>query len=393
MDFEYSEEQNMLRDTLAGYLARHYDFEARRAAVRSASGWRPEVWRALAQELSIFGAAFPESLGGLGGGAIEHAIVMEELGKVLALEPYLGTLVIGGGLLRQAGGELAAAFVPRIMTGETVLAFAQAEPGTRYALTHVATTAVRKGDGYVLNGRKSVVIGAPWATQLVVVARSGGAPRDADGITLLLVDGDAKGVHVQDYPTIDGGRAAEIHFDNVKVPASRVIGAEGAGLPLLERVADEAVCALCAEAVGGMRRLLADTVAYACQRKQFGVPIASFQVLQHRMADMFVALEQSIALTLVATLKLDSPPAERALAASAAKLQIDSAGRFIGQAAIQIHGGMGITEELALGHYFKRLTAIGSQFGTAEHHLRRYADLSLGSPLPPAGEGPGERAA
>ncbi|HXG29499.1 MAG TPA: acyl-CoA dehydrogenase family protein [Nevskiales bacterium] len=377
MDFEYSEEQNMLRDTLAGYLARHYDFEARCAAVRSASGWRPEVWRALAQELSIFGAAFPESLGGLGGGAIEHAIVMEELGKVLALEPYLGTLVIGGGLLKQAGGALAQEFVPRIMAGEAVLAFAQAEPGVRYALTEVATTAKRQADGYVLNGRKSVVIGAPWATQLVVVARSGGAPRDAEGITLLLVDKDSNGIRTQDYPTIDGGRAAEVFFDEVRVPAGRVIGTEGAALPLLERVADEAVCALCAEAVGCMRRLLADTVAYACQRKQFGVPIASFQVLQHRMADMFVALEQSIALTLVATLKLDSPPAERALAASAAKVQIGSAGRFIGQAAIQIHGGMGITEELALGHYFKRLTAIGSQFGTAEHHLRRYADLSL----------------
>ena len=331
----------------------------------------------LAEELSLFGAAFPETLGGLGGNAIEHAVVMEEFGKALVVEPYLGTLVIGGGLLKQAGGALAAEFVPRIIDGDAVLAFAASEPQARYDLADLQTTAVRQQGDWVLNGRKSFVVGAPWATQLLVTARSSGAQRDRGGVTLLLVDADAAGIRRQDYPTIDGGRASEVWFEGVRIPAGRVIGEADGALSLLERIADEAICALCAEAVGGMQRMLADTVSYASQRKQFGTPLASFQVLQHRMADMYAALEQSSALTQVATMKLESPAIERALAASAAKVQIGQAAKFIGQAAIQIHGGMGITEELALGHYFRRTTAIGSQFGSVDFHLRRYADLAL----------------
>ncbi len=377
MDFAFTEEQDLLRDTLGSWLSDHYDFETRRAAVASAAGWRPEVWRALAQDLSLFGAAFPETLGGLGGNTVEHSVVMEEFGKALVVEPYLGTLVIGGGLLKQAGGAVAAEFVPRIIAGEAVLAFAASEPQSRYDFADLQTTATRQQGDWVLNGRKSIVVGAPWATHLLVTARSGGAQRDRGGVTLLLVDADAPGVRRQDYPTIDGGRASEIWFDAVRVPAGRVIGGADDALPLVERIADEAICALCAEAVGGMRRMLADTVNYASQRKQFGAPLASFQVLQHRMADMFAALEQSSALTQVATMKLERPTVERALAASAAKVQVGNAAKFIGQAAIQIHGGMGITEELALGHYFRRATAIGSQFGSVDHHLRRYADLSL----------------
>lgn len=377
MDFAFTEEQNLLRDTLANWLSDHYDFETRRAAVASAAGWRPEVWRALAQDLSLFGAAFPETLGGLGGNAVEHSVVMEEFGKALVVEPYLGTLVIGGGLLKQAGGATAEEFVPRIIAGEAVLAFAAGEPQSRYDLADLQTTATRQQGDWVLNGRKSIIVGAPWATHLLVTARSGGAQRDRCGVSLLLVDADAPGIRRQDYPTIDGGRASEIWFDAVRVPAGRVIGGADDALPLVERIADEAICALCAEAVGGMRRMLADTVNYASQRKQFGTPLSSFQVLQHRMADMFAALEQSSALTQVATMKLERPTVERALAASAAKVQIGNAAKFIGQAAIQIHGGMGITEELALGHYFRRATAIGSQFGSVDHHLRRYADLSL----------------
>jgi alkylation response protein AidB-like acyl-CoA dehydrogenase len=377
VDFAFTEEQDLLRDTLGSWLSDHYDFETRRAAVASAAGWRPEVWRALAQDLSLFGAAFPETLGGLGGNTVEHSVVMEEFGKALVVEPYLGTLVIGGGLLKQAGGAVAAEFVPRIIAGEAVLAFAASEPQSRYDFADLQTTATRQQGDWVLNGRKSIVVGAPWATHLLVTARSGGAQRDRGGVTLLLVDADAPGVRRQDYPTIDGGRASEIWFDAVRVPAGRVIGGADDALPLVERIADEAICALCAEAVGGMRRMLADTVNYASQRKQFGAPLASFQVLQHRMADMFAALEQSSALTQVATMKLERPTVERALAASAAKVQVGNAAKFIGQAAIQIHGGMGITEELALGHYFRRATAIGSQFGSVDHHLRRYADLSL----------------
>lgn len=371
MDFDYSVEQDMLRDTLASYLADHYDFETRRAVVATPAGWRPKVWADLAERLNLLGAAFPEEYGGMGGGAIENAVVMEELGKALVVEPYLGTVVIGGGLLKQVGGALAAEWLPRIIAGQAVLAFAYSEPQARYNLAEVATTATKRDGGYVLSGRKTGVTGGPWASQLLVTARSG------DGISLLLVDTDAKGLTRSDYPTIDGGRASDITFNDVLVPAERLLGAEGAALPLVERAADEAICALCAEAVGGMRRMLADTVVYASQRKQFGVALATFQVLQHRMADMFTALEQSAALTLVATMKLDRPAAERALAASAAKAQVGKAAKLLGQAAVQIHGGMGITEELSLGHYFRRATAIGNQFGNTDYHLRRYADLSL----------------
>lgn len=371
MDFDYSVEQNLLRDTLASYLADHYDFETRRAAVAKPAGWRPKVWADLAERLNLLGAPFPEEVGGLGGGAIENAIVMEELGKALVVEPYLGTVVIGGGLLKQAGGALAAEWLLRIIEGKAVLAYAAAERQARYSLTDIATTATKTDGGYVLNGKKSGVVGGAWASQFLVTAKSG------QGISLLLVDADAQGITRSDYPTIDGSRASDISFDNVAVPATRLVGAEGAALPLLERVSDEAICALCSEAIGGMRRMLAETVTYASQRKQFGVPLATFQVLQHRMADMFTALEQSAALTLVATMKLDRPAPERALAASAAKVQVDNAAKLVGQAAVQIHGGMGITEELSLGHYFRRATAIATQFGNVDFHLRRYADLSL----------------
>lgn len=371
MDFAFTEEQGLLRDTLAGWLRDHYDFETRRKVVSSEPGWRPQVWRALSQDLNIFGAAFPESLGGLGGNAIEHSVVMEEFGKALVVEPYLGTLVIGGGLLKQAGGALAAEFVPQIIAGEAVLAWAGSERQARYDLAALQTTATASGGEWLLSGHKSQVIGAAWSTHYLVSASSTG------GVTLLLVDANSPGIRRQDYPTIDGGRASELWFDKVRVPATRVLGEPGAALPLVERMADEAICALCAEAVGAMRVMLADTVNYASQRKQFGTPLASFQVLQHRMADMYAALEQSIALTQVATMKLEQPAAERALSASAAKAQIGNAAKFIGQSAVQIHGGMGITEELSLGHYFRRTTAIGSQFGSVDHHLRRYADLSL----------------
>ncbi len=372
MDFDFTSEQTMLGDTLASFLSGRYDFETRRKVVCSDSGWRPEIWQALATELDILGAAFPEKLGGQGGGAVENSIVMEEFGKAMAVEPYLGTVVIGGGFLKYADGALTREFVPKIISGEAVLAFAQAEPQSRYNLADIRTTAVKKGGGYVLSGHKSVVVGAPWATQLIVTARNSGGQRDAKGVSLFLVDRDAKGLRRQDYRTVDDGRASEIFLDSV---SGRLIGDEGVTLPLIERVVDEAICALSAEAVGCMRRMLADTVSYATQRKQFGQPIAMFQVLAHRIADMFVVLEQSSALAQAAILKLDTP--ERAAAASAAKVQVGNAAKFIGQAAIQIHGGMGITEELALGHYFKRVTAIGSQFGSVDHHLQRYADLAL----------------
>jgi alkylation response protein AidB-like acyl-CoA dehydrogenase len=377
MDFSFTEEQTMLRDTVASYLADHYDFDTRRAAVKSAAGWRPEVWRAFAEDLGILGASFPEEQGGLGGGATETMVVMEEFGKALVVEPYLGTVVIGGGFLQHAKPAGADEMIGRIIAGQATIAFAYAEPQGRYNLADLVTTARKDGSGWVLNGHKAVVIGAPWASHLVVTARTGGGQREAGGVSVFLLDKAAAGVVTRDYPTVDGRRASEVFFENVKLPAEALIGAEGGALPLVEQVVDEAIAATCAEACGVLRRLHEGTLDYTKQRKQFGVPIASFQVLQHRMVDMFIQLEQAISMTYMAHIKLAEPAAERAKALSAAKVQIGRACRFVGQNAIQLHGGMGMTDEMAIGHYFKRATMIESEFGSVDHHLRRYETLSL----------------
>jgi alkylation response protein AidB-like acyl-CoA dehydrogenase len=377
MDFSFTEEQSMLRDTVASYLGDKYDFEARRGIVKSEAGWRPDYWQAFAHELGILGAPFSEELGGLGGGATENMIVMEEFGKALVIEPYLGTVVIGGGFLKHSGYAGAAELIGQIIEGKTVFAFAYAEPQARYTWQDLKTTAKKDGAGYVLNGHKAVVVGAPWATHLIVTARTGGAQRDSGGVSVFVVDKAAKGVVTRDYPTVDGLRASEVFFENVAVGADALIGAEGAGLPLVEKVIDEAIAAVCAEAVGVLRKAHEQTLDYTKQRKQFGQPIAQFQVLQHRMVDMFIQLEQSVSMTYMATIKLDESDHERAKAISAAKVQIGRACKFIGQNAIQLHGGMGMTDELAVGHYFKRATIIEGLFGSVDHHLRRYEALSI----------------
>jgi hypothetical protein len=377
MDFSFTEEQSMLRDTVASYLADHYDFDKRRAAVKSASGWRPEVWKAFAQDLGILGATFPEDVGGLGGGPTEMMVVMEEFGKALVVEPYLGTVVIGGGFLKHAAPAGAAEMIGRIIAGEATIAFAWAEPQGRYALSDLKTTARKDGADFVLGGMKSVVIGAPWASHLIVTARTGGSQREAKGVSVFLVEKSAKGVSVRDYATNDDRRASEVLLENVRVPREAIIGHEGAALDLVEQVVDEALAATCAEACGVLRKLHEGTVEYTKQRKQFGVPIASFQVLQHRMVDMFIQVEQAVSMTYMANIKLDETAAERAKAISAAKVQVGRACRFVGQNAIQLHGGMGMTDEMAIGHYFKRATMIEGEFGSTDHHLARYEALSF----------------
>ncbi|HEX6859036.1 MAG TPA: acyl-CoA dehydrogenase family protein [Caulobacteraceae bacterium] len=376
MDFNFTEEQSMLRDTVASFLQDKYDFETRRKIIASESGWRADYWAAFANELGILGAPFSEELGGLGGGAIENMIVMEEFGKALVVEPYLGTVVIGGGFLKHSGYAAASDVIASIIGGETVIAFAYAEPQGRYNWANLKTTAKKDGAGYVLNGHKAVVVGAPWATHLIVTARTGGSQAEANGVSVFLVEKSLPGIVTRDYPTVDGQRASEVYFENVSIPAEALIGAEGAGLPLVEKVIDEATAAVCAEAVGCMRKLHEGTLDYARQRKQFGQPIANFQVLQHRMVDMFINLEQSVSMTYMATIKVEDD-AERAKAVSAAKVQVGKACKFVGQQAIQIHGGMGMTDELAIGHYFKRATMIESLFGSVDHHLRRYEALSF----------------
>jgi alkylation response protein AidB-like acyl-CoA dehydrogenase len=378
MDFSFTEEQTLLRDSVAAYLADHYDFDKRRAAVASAAGWRPEVWKAFAEELGILGASFSEEHGGLGGGATEVMVVMEEFGKALVVEPYVPTVVIAGGLYSKAGGAGAADAIGAIIEGRDIYAFAWAEPTARYNLADLSTTARKEGSGWVLNGAKAVVVGAPWANKLVVTARTGGARRDAQGVSVFVVDKNAAGVTTRDYPTVDGARASEVVFENVSLPAEALVGPEGAALPLVTELVDEAIAATCAEACGVLRRLHEGTLDYTKQRKQFGVPIASFQVLQHRMVDMFIHLEQAISMTYMATIKLAETADERSKAVSAAKVQIGKACKFVGQNAIQLHGGMGMTDELAIGHYFKRATIIEGLYGSVDHHLKRYETLSLG---------------
>jgi hypothetical protein len=368
MDFNFTAEQEMLRDSVARYCGDHYSFPQRQAVIRSAEGWRPGFWRGLADDVGILGAPFDEAMGGLGGGAIESMIVMEEIGKALVIEPYLDTVVIGGGLLRRCGTPRAGELIGGIIAGEVRLAFAHLEPSSRFDLANVATSAVQDGGTWRISGMKDAVRGAPFATHVLVNARVSGAGSDRAGVSAFLVAAGAPGLSSREYPTVDGSRAADLKFDGV---SAELLGPAGQGLDLLEAAVDEGVVALCAEGVGVMRRLLADTVEYTKQRKQFDAPIAANQVLQHRMVDMYMSLEQSISMTYMATLKLDRPVLERQRAVSAAKVQVGKSAKLVGQSAIQLHGGMGMTNELAVSHYFKRATMIESELGSVDHHAAR----------------------
>jgi alkylation response protein AidB-like acyl-CoA dehydrogenase len=374
MDFNYTETQDMLRDTLARFLADTYDFDKRQKMLAMEGGRDPGIWKALATELGILSAPFSEEQGGLGGGPLENAIMMEELGKVIAVEPYLQTVVIGGGALKAARGALSESMIPEIIAGNAIIAFAYAEPQGRYDLANLRTTAKKDGAGYVLNGHKGVVYCAPYATHLLVTARTGGSQREAEGVELFLVDAKTPGIVRRDYPCVDGFQASEVYFENASIPAEALLTG---GLPLVEKIVDEAIVGVCAEASGVTRKLHQGTLDYSKQRQQFGQPIGRFQVLQHRMADMFLEVEQIASMTLMATLKLDLPDAKRKAAVSLAKAKVARSAKFVGQNAIQTHGGIGITQELAIGHYFKRSTMIEGQFGSADHHLDRYEQLTL----------------
>ena len=376
MDFNFTEEQDMVRDGLSRMVREQYDWETRRAAITSKEGWRPEVWAQLA-ELGILGMPFSEEAGGFGGNAVDAMVVMQEFGQGLVVEPFVPTVVCAGGFLKHAGTDAQKEeHLASIIDGSRVFAFAYAEPRGRFNYADLETTAKADGAGYVLNGHKAVVIGAPWASHLVVTARTGGERRDASGVSVFIVDKASEGVVTRDYETVDGRRASEVYFENVSVPADALIGEEGAALPLIERVTDEAIAAQCAEACGAMKIAHQMTVEYSRQRKQFGVPIGSFQVLQHRMVDMYTAYEQSVSLTYLATLKLEADEAERKRAVSAAKVGVGQAARLIGEEAVQIHGGNGVTDEYAIGHYFKRLTVFDSEFGNVDHHLKRHVALA-----------------
>jgi pimeloyl-CoA dehydrogenase small subunit len=376
MDFELSEEQRLLKQSVERLLADRYGFEQRTAYMKEAGGFSRALWKQYA-ELGLLALPFAEEDGGIGGGPVEVMIVMEALGRALVLEPYLATVVLAGGVLRHAGSKAQrAGLVPKIADGSLVLALAHSERQSRYDLADVAATAKRDGAGYVLDGAKGLVLHGDSADKLVVSARVAGKPRERDGIGLFLVDAKAKGVSVRGYQTIDGLRAAEINLSSVKVGAEDVLGEPGKAFAVIERVVDEAMAALCAEAVGAMMVMHEATVDYLKTRRQFGVPIGNFQVLQHAAVDMLMAAEQARSMALLATMMVEETNAvERHKSIAAAKVQIGRSGRFVGKTATQLHGGIGMTMEYKVGHYFKRVTAIDVLFGDADHHLAAIAKM------------------
>src|SRR3954451_10864989 len=375
MDFDLNEEQRLLKGSIDGLLTDSYDFESRKKYMKEKGGWSKAVWLKLAEQ-GLLGLPFAEADGGFGGGGVETMIVMEALGKALVLEPYLPTVVIGGGYLPHAGTDAQnGTHVPGIVDGSKTLAFDQLEKNSRYDLFDVTTTAKKKGEGWVIDGEKFVVLNGENADTLIVTARTRGERRDTSGIGVFLGPANANGVAKKSYPTQDGLHAADITFTGVEVGADAALGNPDDSLALIERVVDEARIALCAEAVGLMDESLKTTVEYIKTRKQFGVAIGSFQSLQHRASDMFVATEQARSMSMFATMAADFEDAkERSNAVAAAKVQIGKSLKFVGQQAIQLHGGIGMTMEAKIGHYFKRLTMIENSFGDTDYHQRRVAD-------------------
>jgi pimeloyl-CoA dehydrogenase small subunit len=376
MDFSLSDEQSMLKDSIERFVQNDYDFDTRRKVTALEEGFSRDNWKQFA-ELGWLAVPFSEEDGGFGGGAVELMLVMEQIGRGLVVEPYLCSVVLAGGLLKHAGSDAQkASHLAAIIDGSKLGAFAFAEPQGRFNLADLVCTAQADGDGYVLQGHKSVVLGGPSADFFIVSARTSGAQRDADGVSLFLVDADAAGLSRRDYPTVDALRASELMLDKVRVGADALIGTAGKALPIIEQVIDEATLAVGCEAVGAMEVLYKATVEYSKQRVQFGQPIGKFQVLQHRMVDMFMEYEQSKSLMYMAAMRLDEGyGTEAKKAVSAFKVQVGKSGRFVGQQAVQLHGGMGMTEELNIGHYFKRLTMIDTLFGNVDFHLKRYGSL------------------
>ena len=374
MDFSFSEEQNMLRDSVRKFVEKSYTWDKRKALLESDTGFSRENWRNFA-ELGWTALPFSEADGGIGGKAIDTMIVLEELAKGLVLEPFLASVVFAGGILRRADSKTRAQHLPALIGGESLYTVAYAEPSSRFDLFHVETTAKKEGTSYVRNGKKLAVIAGNAADVLLVAARTSGGTRDRNGITLFAVDAKQPGVQRTGYRTVDGLHAANVVLESVKVSADDIVGPVDQGLQLLEPAADETIVGLGAEAVGVMQVLYESTVAYTKERKQFGVPISSFQVLQHRMVDQYMEYEQSKSMLYMATMAQDSGQG-LAKAAAALKVQIGRSGRQIGQAAIQNHGGMGMTEELPVSHFFKRITVIDLMLGNVDYHLDRYRQLS-----------------
>ncbi len=374
MNFELSDEQRLLQDSVARFVQDNYELENRIKLVATSQGFSSELWTTIA-ELGWLALPFDEADGGFGGGPIDTMVIMEQLGKGLVLEPFFANVVLGGGVLKRAANkQQKTELLPAFIEGTRQLTLAYAEEQARFDLHDVTTTARADGDVFVLNGHKSMVANAATASQLIVSARTSGGQIDEKGISLFIVDANADGVSLENFPTVDGLRASEVTFTDVHVDAKNLLGELDEGFTTLNAVANDAILALCAEAVGAMEVLYKDTVTYTQEREQFGHPLADFQVLQHRMVEMFMEYEQCKSLLYRATLEAaqgDSATAQRSI--HALKHLVGKTGIFVGENAVQTHGGMGMTEELKIGHYFKRLLIIDAQFGNADFHLQKFA--------------------
>ena len=374
MNFELTEEQQMLAETIKRFVATHYNFDARAKILASPAGHSEDVWAAIA-EMGLLGLPFEEAHGGFGGTTVDVMLVMEAIGEGLLVEPYLATVGLGGRFVARAGGKgQQDRILPALIQGKHKLAFAHTEPGARYDLRQVGLRARRAGEGWVLDGDKRMVLHGGGADTLVVSARTAGADTDAAGITLFLVPRTAPGVSVKESRTIDSLRTADIQLAGVTVGPDALLGRDGEGFSVIEEVVDYATALLCAEAVGAIRYANEATLEYLKTRRQFGVPIGSFQALQHRMVEMMISYEQARSMAYLACVKIDTADAaERRRVISAAKIKIADACRHVSQEAVQLHGGMGMTEELKISHTFRRLTMLAQTFGDAEHHLERFA--------------------
>jgi pimeloyl-CoA dehydrogenase small subunit len=378
MNFELSDEQTLLAETIKRFVATHYNFDARAKILASPAGHSEDVWAAIA-EMGLLGLPFAEAHGGFGGTTVDVMLVMEAIGEGLLVEPYLATVGLGGRFVARAGTkEQQDRILPALIQGKHAMAFAHVEPGARYDLRQVGLKATRAGDGFTLDGDKRMVLHGGQADTLVVSARTAGGPTDAAGITLFLVPRATPGVTVKEVRTLDNLRAADIRLAGVRVGADAVLGREDEGYPVIEEVVDYATALLCAEAVGAIRYANDATLEYLKTRRQFGVPIGSFQALQHRMVEMMISYEQARSMACLACVKVDTAEAaERRRVISAAKIKIADACRHVSQEAVQLHGGMGMTEELKISHTFRRLTMLAQTFGDAEHHLERFAGTEV----------------
>ncbi len=373
MDFSLNDDQKQLRDSIAKFVKGSYDFEKRRHIVKKDSGLNAEVWAQFA-ELGWLMLPFAEEDGGIGGNVTDTMVLLEEFGKGLIVEPYIPTVVLGGGFIKRGNSEQKAKYLEALVSGQLQAAFAVQEYEQSFDIANTALKAEANGTGFVLNGTKSLVLNGDRADVIVVLARTSGSVGDKSGLSLFIVDAETAGIQRTAHRVVDGSQAAEIRFDQVQISTTALLGEKDKGAALAETVINEGVLALGAEATGIMATLLYSTVEYTKTRKQFGVPIGNFQALQHRMSDMFMAYEQVRSLLLCATLKVHESHDDAVQAVHALKSLVGRAGRLIGQEAVQLHGGMGMTDELHIGHYFKRITAIDALFGNADQHTRAFGE-------------------